>query len=553
MKIKSVHIVFFVSICIFLIGIFAKLNAPMVEWDYLCYLGAVDLSKLFLDHPPVYAIFLSIIFKIFGASIPVARLSNAFFILLTAFAIYRLSIKLWGKNVGLFAVSLYLLNPVIIQGSTLLGGPDATLLPLGFILLYWQINRALQAEKNNLFYILAIGFTTAVCLWLKITSTLVMIFGIFLYTLIYYRKGSIHYPKVILGLMLGVIIFTATWSAVSIPVWGKEKWFFVLSTPWHLFKYRIVLGFDYSKLAAFMLYLIRFAFWFSPFLVFLFLLQIYRLHYGIIRKNAKSFMLLIWISSFYLFAYLVVGAMSHGFPRYHIGILPLVVLAAAVLIDETISDLKSNLNYVLLGLVFVIAIIGISFFEDPLLFFNLKFKEIILAGGSIVPGIIRQVLQVLILFAIAAFGVSMFKELKIMKKIIIAIFVAMLSYNIYLDIVQAMADYITSYGYGGKGKQDLMEVISRNIQKKDVILAMPDIRYEVKEKEPPFITCSVWLSSKEILDTIRNLNPKVIVMGLNSHTLKQWKDIENPEIQSILGNKYKTRRIGTYTLWIRKQ
>ena len=86
MNIKLVHIFLVLSIFVFIFSVTSKLNAPLVIWDYAYYSTAENWSKGInsewsIDHPPGYPLFLTLIFKIFGAGIPVARLANAFCIL----------------------------------------------------------------------------------------------------------------------------------------------------------------------------------------------------------------------------------------------------------------------------------------------------------------------------------------------------------------------------------------------------------------------------------------------------------------------------------------
>ena len=60
--------------CIFTIGVASILNDPLTTWDHVSYSAAEDWSKgipsvWLSDHPPGYPIFLTLVFKIFGANI----------------------------------------------------------------------------------------------------------------------------------------------------------------------------------------------------------------------------------------------------------------------------------------------------------------------------------------------------------------------------------------------------------------------------------------------------------------------------------------------------
>ena len=102
---KFVHFMLFLSISFFVIGFVSKIDAPLLEWDHVVLKAVQNWSKginspWIFDHPPLYPMILTVPFLLFGATFQVARITNAFCILLTAWFIFRLSKYLSNRNSG---------------------------------------------------------------------------------------------------------------------------------------------------------------------------------------------------------------------------------------------------------------------------------------------------------------------------------------------------------------------------------------------------------------------------------------------------------------------
>lgn len=556
--IKSSSLFLFISIFLFLIGVFVKLNAPLAEWDRVSLEAAINWSNginspwLFV-HPPGYPLYLAFVFKIFGVSISVVRLANAFCLLLTAVIIYQIAKSLTNKNVALWSTSIYLVSPMVIQGSISLDVADTSLLPLGYTLLAWSIVYS-HRKSNAVLDIVLITFFTAFCFWLKLTSTLVIIAGIFLYALLNRKKiDKIWIKKILAGTLFGFFLFLLTWISISIFLWGKESCFGVLLNPvialqamkegMSLFAKATRIGVD----------TLRIVFWCSPFFLWIVFWQILK-----ILKNRKDFpsplIAFVWISGFYSIVYVLIGGTNWGFPRYHAAILPIFVILAGILISDWIKDYSGKELLYLLSVVCLLCLIYIFFLDDPLYFIILKWKESILFGnirGAVLRAFLHTVLYLSLPLFVFLFSAKM-SRLKL-SKVKLFLLIGTLTTLFSLSIVQVSADYNTAYQYGALGKEELIEKVLNIINKNDIVMASPEFIYEFREKEVPDIRWKVWQSIEVLSDTFWKTKPKILIMGLTVNSLYFWRDfLEHEKLQILLEEEYEDFWIGTYRLWIRK-
>lgn len=557
-NIKFSSFFLFISISLFLIGVFVKLNVPLAEWDRVSFEAAINWSNginfpwLFV-HPPGYPIYLAFVFKIFGVSISVVRLANAFCLLLTGLIIYQLAKSLTNKNVALWSVSLYFVSPMVIQGSMSMDVADTSLLPLGYTLLAWSLVHSFRKSKAVL-DITLITLFTAFCLWLKLTSMLVMLAGIFLYVLLNRKKiDKMWIKKILAGTFFGFLLFLITWIFISVLLWGKESCFGVLLNPVVELK-AIKEGMGLlAKATRIGVDTIRIVFWCSPFFLFMVFWQILK-----ILKNRKDFssplLALVWISSFYSIVYILIGGTNWGFPRYHAGILPILVIFAGILISDLIKKYSGKELLYLLSALCLLCLIYIFFLYDPLYFLILKWKESILFG-NISAALLRAFLHTVLYLSLPLFVFLFSAKMSRLKvsKFKLFLLIGTLTTLFSLSIVQASADYNTAYQYGARGKEELVAKVLNIINKNDIVMASPEFIYEFREKEVPNIPWKVWQFIEVLSDTFWRTKPKILIMGLSVNSFEFWRDfLEHENLQFILDQEYKDFWIGTYRLWIRR-
>ncbi|MFA4909854.1 MAG: glycosyltransferase family 39 protein [Desulfobacteria bacterium] len=550
----------FLSILIFLFGISQKLNVPLTEWDWVSlsagenWSNGINSAWLF-DHPPLYPAFLALVFRIFGVSVSVARLANVFCILVTALVIYKLAYQLSNRWAGLWAVVFYLLSPLSIQGITAIDLADSSLLPLGFIALFYFINRTYSSP--GILNIALVGITVALCLWAKVTSTLGLLLGVLSYPLINHHGLSHAWAKAAIGSILGICMFLITWASISIPLWGMDSFSLLLVTPLSSFAVRLANGGLLPRLLSLGLDSLRIIFWFSPFFIYLYLWKTVLIWKMRKEKKLGALGLLTWSSLFYSLGYLVIGGTNWGFPRYHAAILPLLAILVGILVQPIIEKLTKKEGLILLGAMFSLWLTYLLLVNDPLLFFNLKWKGALLFGSEPFSLIEEGILQVVLLLGlpllICPVFVTIFGNRGVKESILLTLCVASFATIFFVDFKQMYATYNTFYQYGAQEKEEVVKMVSRHVKAGELVLTTPEFVYEFRDKDAPQVLWKVWRSPGTIYKSIEEMKPKAIIAGLTTHTFEQLQWIfHNPTIQLELNQHYNMYKIGTYFVWIRK-
>lgn len=555
------------SLLVFLYGSLTKLNLPLAEWDHISLVAAKNWSRdintpWIFDHPPLYPFFLTIAFKIIGPGHLVARAANLLCVILTCFVLFHFTADIFDKDSALWSVVLYLLSPVCIQGTQLMDVADTSLLPLTFLLIANSIKNNISNPglKNTAI----LSFMIALSLWAKVTSTLAFLVAILVsyFYLYFFRSKRDRNPPTPLNfaaLGFGLVLFLLTWTLVSTTSWGNEAYLSVLKAPWNAIQGRVANASLLSRIFITSYEMIRLFVWFSPYLILMWLTiswRIFRRTPQIDENNDTIKILLALATLFYFFGNLIIGGTNWGFPRYHDAILPFVCVLAGNYVVISLNEFNKNLLIKLLMIVFLSVMITTYFLEDPLLFLNLRVKELLLNGkaaGDIAKKTIMTffpfyVLPV-ILFCLWLFISKVKSRSNIFS--ILLIFCS-LSTLVSLDIQQIFASYRTSNQYGASGKVQVLQKVRDHISDGDYVLATPEFIYELLDKSVPNVGWKIWQSRDVFRSFIGSNDPQAIVAGLTVNTYGQLKWLLNKDTKPILKDNYDFTRIGTYYLWLRR-
>jgi len=545
---------FLISLLVFVLGIWLKLNAPLAEWDRVSLFAATNWSQVIntpwiFDHPPGYPIFLALVFKIFHASVSVVRITNAFCLFMTAFGAYKLVSWFYDKHAGLWAASLYLMSPIVIQSSQSIDMADTSLLPLAFIITFFCLARACGKSEISK-DIFLIGLAVLACFWLKITSTIVLLSGIFFYMLL--NLGNLNktwVKKAFGGAVFGSILFLISWWSAAMFLWGRESALAPLKTVFLYFS-SLSENHGFLNLMKGWTGLLRIIFWFSPFFLMLAGWQMYEFIKFPKRARHPFFPFLAWVVSFYFIVYLIIGGTNYGFPRYHAAIVPFLAIFLGVLIQDIMEKFGKKEKGIFFAVLFILTLIYAFLMDDFLLFLNLEWKEACLTG-SYYAIFGKGLFQFFLFILLPSLTVFFFK--KDSQKVFLILLMGTFATTLSMDIKQNLANYTTAYQYGARGKDKVLQMILRKIKDNDTVLTTPEFIYDLRIKKIPYISWEVWSSTHRVFDFIEKKKPRVIIMGLTTHTFIQWKNFwENAELQSLLGKTYDLNRIGTYYIWFKK-
>lgn len=112
-----------------------------------------DNPKLYVHHPPLLPLTISVLFKVFGDSYPSARVSQAVPVLTTGLFLYLLAGKWWGRRTAGWVLAAYCLIPATTVFGRNTGLESMTI--MWIVLMTWAV-----AEKKNGWAIIFTGLGT---------------------------------------------------------------------------------------------------------------------------------------------------------------------------------------------------------------------------------------------------------------------------------------------------------------------------------------------------------------------------------------------------------
>jgi len=539
------------ALAVFAAAVFTKLHAPLSEWDSFFLEAATNWAagvpyRWVFDYPPLYPLSLVLPFWLFGALPETARLFNAAAVLAAAWLIYLAARNLSGRGAGIAAAALYLVNPVTAQGVQSLAGADSSLLPLFAALLAYLWSCPMVNPRGRVI-VLAVVF--ALSLWTKINFAIAVIAGCFLYLLLGGRREKSFCPTTVLGISGGVVLFLITWSAVSLYFWDNASWASVFpSTFLYFYKAASSRGAEAFSRSGFEL--VRVAFWFSPFLLYLSFAGIGDVVKRGVFTGIHGF--LAFLCVFYFTGHVFIGGSNYGFPRYHAAISPLLHLFAGIALAAIPGRLTSTGRRGLCAAAFLFPVLLIAY-ADPELLINLTLKQLMFYGdhyGIVIRVIIPLAAYAAFPFAAAAVVMKRSRPGDFKAAAITAATAALLGSSAALAVKQGGAAYATAYQYGASGKAAVLALVSGGLSGGETVMSTPEFIYDLHAAGVSGPGWGVWQSETGMYDFISERRPAFVVAGWTTHTRAQLRYLlKDEKMRALLDTKYKLSLTGTYFVW----
>jgi len=200
-------------------------------------------------------------------------------------------------------------------------------------------------------------------------------------------------------------------------------------------------------------------------------------------------------------------------------------------------------------------IITVYLLKDPLLFLNLRFKELLLHGDGI-DHVVKNAIMTFLPFyglpiALVCLWLSIFRMRSRNRIYAILLIVCTLSTLLALDLQQIFASYRTSNQYGAVGKVEVLQKVRNHVRDGDYVFATPEFNYDLRDKKVSGIGWQIWKSKDIFYRLIESNTPQAIVAGLTVNTISQLKWLLSKDTQHFLSSDYDFITIGTYYLWLR--
>ena len=558
--------IFGLALALFLIATLGRLSIPLAEWDHVILSAAADWSRgvehiWLFDHPPLYPAVLAIVYYVFGEGALVARSMNIGFVLLTALCLYGGSRKVFDSNAALWALVLFLTNPVSIQGVSSLDMADISMLPLLFLLTAWALRYSCLRPTAGRTWLL--GACLGVCMWAKVSATIAWMsalavgFGA-VWLLSGRRTIGLHGVNLIAGCILGLSLYLATSFLVLNGLWGTDAFLFPLRAAYAAVMDRGEPGGAAAALT--ILYsLVRIAVWFSPYWLLIFGLALWAAFREYACRRTSESLFSIWIgaaAAFFCLVHFLIGGANYGFPRYHSAIFPVMCMLAGRFLSAAMPAWRMRAQ-----MVFGLSIVGTAALAaivvpDPLFFLNIQLKGMLLQN----EGLLQLADPALRVF-LPLYGLPLFVAVSIHRAqhrtkpeaqwALLCAF-GLLATTLSLDLQHVFASYRTTVQYGAVGKEELVRTVREHLSPGDRILATPEFIWELRELGVPRVDFEELRSKQRFMRFVKQYSPAAIIGGWTVSSLEHLRWMLSEETGNILSETYRPHRVGTYFYWLRE-
>lgn len=406
-----------------------------------------------IGHPPVYLYTLLFFIKLFGFNYFGFKFSGIFFTILTSILLYFTGKLIFKENkiIPLLASFLYLIHPFVIQSALFVSiDPGVlTFLTLSFIYLFLKY----KLEK---YYLLTL--ISALILWTKFSSFIVLIGSVFVYCLFFGENKKRNISLLFLISIISAVIFLISFYIYT-NIYGLS--FF------ETFRLNSEV-FSYNVLSGILLKILRSVYEFKNFVIWLtlplFLYLIYKLMlylYNSFKRKLSFFeeyALCFFICSLGFFTFL--GLNYAGFAKHFIIMMPLLSLVFADDIANYFKDIKIKPTLI----IFIVAIFLYLFFiiKDPI-YLGDVWKALPIVSLATISLILPVIIKSLLILIPLLFVIFYFK-FDFVKSILFYSLIFML----YSTLFMVPLNYSTNIYYGDTGLNEAINYLEQDVNKTEI-------------------------------------------------------------------------------------
>ena len=544
---------------------FSSWHEPIMgdEVTYALSMKALNdksITEFFINHgntlfgrwyPPSYPYLIALPGRFFGVNQFTARAVNMSLFLISLILVYGIASELFKKSkkareIAMLACIIYSLNPLAVRGSMLID-VDGTLLNVALLFVIYLLARdRLEVIPLKKIFIYAIALFMT--FWAKTTTPTLLVGSLIMYRLLNRdRRKLLDVFKLV---FLCSFIFCAAWFLYSRA--GSRPFSDIFLVPWSVFKSYFIQGRSIKNWTMIARNIWTVFIWCSPSFVILGLLSLIKIFK---EKTVDNSLMSRRQFAFYgvivFLFYLVVGGVSHSFPKHHFAMMPVFSILISFLL---VSDIHFDRDLIRrIGVVVVLLIIyNYYVIGDPLYMVNYALKEnIIMSGGSSTPLFMTKAI---IAFALLVLTIPIaylfFAKEKIPKAYLLSLFSTALAFNISLTFIQLKADYNTVYCYGARGVRETAEFVRTHTDVSDRIFAPLEIIWLANEDLSSYLFGPDLWDQDIFLQAIKEDDTQCVVYGITGNTVEQYRRIfHTGEVQQFLKDNYMRRDIGSYTVW----
>lgn len=545
----------------FTLSFFSRIRQPVGADELNWLVAATDQIKigfptLFLAphiavvcSPHLYLSLLTFSFHIFGPSEAAAHLigflSGVACLIMTAFISHQLVKKITPSPNSLLVLLpsvLLATTPAFIQGAMILDIDNTVMIPgiLFLIYLFYELK-----NDRPLTYFLLLACTTAVTLWMRITTPPLVCAAslLFLYTDPRLNIGT--KLKATVSVMFGVLLFIATWYSYTLV--KHFNFYSPFEYTLSVFSVRTQSSGGFHA-ATFLQSMVQILLWFGLFPCILFA-------HAVIKRGLEFFRhrtltredIFLAVGVFLVGGYTFVGGTPFGFPKYQLPGLPLLLIYLCFFLPG-----RSKVTVSSISLITVLSLLVQYFILGDLLYlvrFELRdLASLGLSGGALLKGHLVQITAGLVGY----FLIFILGHKRKLGLAVTALFIGLGS-NLGVDLQQNFGGYQTGYSYGTRGARETGAFLKSHVRPDARIIVPHEIIYYTDLPQHVYIHDRVWNNPEALLTDLRDPKDEAFVYSLAFNTLHQIKayEADNPLHAFLLSNFDRTQ-IGSYTIWLKK-
>lgn len=503
-----------------LIGAAREIASGQVTGHFGWVDGKLDQNRSsMLMHPPTYVYLLSLFIFLFGENTYSIRSVSALFAIGVIILIYLITKKiLETRNIeesekwALIAAFIYAISPIAIQNSVLVD-IDGGLLNF-FVLLFIY----LYISKKNLYYLVPSLFMVFAS---KMLAPLVLLASLLLINFVirdYNEIKRIIKLFIIAGgsFFLGFIFYTR-----------------LFNLDWRaLFFHNSILGIlgnfiNFPKTVIFRsLWGFKTFFYFAtPFLIFLFIIIFYKILKNIFEYkssyiNENKDIILLWLYAIITLAIIFIAGLSGwSFAKYQIAAIPSTIILLIYFTPKRIVNIKKAVPLIIITTIMLLAYF-IIFLGDPIIpeiegrVATTSFIEV--AKPVLIRSLMYGIIPIFLCF-------GLLKRIP-KKKIWLTLFFLVIFTSIYLNVIQARADYSTHFLYGDEGLKEVLDFMKDKPPNR--ILCYPHVSYFLGYNETYELT-TIYYNKAKLTEILPNIDWIILyqkdIILIGEETLKDFE------------------------------
>jgi hypothetical protein len=538
-----------VVLCLFILLVSPKLNQPVTDDE----IYEIDNAERILSGepirvfvPPLYDYALAFSLNFLGREPWVMRLVGLCSAVATLFILMTIIRRFYPETppqASFLAGALLVLNPAFIQGALLVHIDNTLLVP--FTLLWvWFLSE--YARTNFVGDLAWVGLFLSLALFAKFTTPLLLILAGFLFILL-------NHP--------GKLLAYSLMTALSLLVFLLGWWIFSKTADLSFmepFIHAVQRGALYSEVLTkqtmtLSLNVLTLVVWFTPLLLLSFAVALPAALRDVMSRRDPAALLLIAAAA--ICSYVTFSTVNHGFPKYFMPALPLLLGVAVYPVGKGLEWRQWPVRRWIFPFAGATAFFFV-FLEDPILLLRYDLRETEVLGTGKSEILITALGQIFLCMLPLALWFLRSLRWPLWRRLFLPTFpthllVMSLAFSAALSLKQAGAPYQTNYSYGERGTMELHAFLQKHVQPNDKILATKDILYRLG-RGAEYVPKDVWVSPSDLLQRLNELETRFLIISIPSISLTTHKILrDHPELRETISTRFSKRKIGTYIVYER--